>query len=224
MNRTNDLCKQETDKVLLVEGINDCHVVMALCGVHGVPQTFGIYQCDSDVGVLKRLNALIAKPNPPQVIGVMLDADNSPRSRWDSIRGKLRHYNYDFPAMPDADGTVVSDISVHEVSPLEHRPKLGFWLMPNNQDTGMLEDFCAELAEPTSLSFAKECVEQASTKNLITFKEVHRSKAVIHTYLAWQDEPGYPLGKAITSQALRPNTEIAIKFTNWLTALFTGDE
>lgn len=46
------------------------------------------------------------------------------------------------------------------------------------------------------------------------------SKAVIHTYLAWQDEPDRPLGQAITKQALRPQTDIAVRFTDWLKALF----
>ncbi|MEG4058519.1 MULTISPECIES: DUF3226 domain-containing protein [unclassified Microcoleus] len=207
------VCKQDTDRVLLVEGDNDCHVVMALCKAHNVPKTFGIYQCGSDIGVLKRLNALIIRPNPPQVIGVMLDADKpSLEGRWQIIKGKLQHYNYTLPNKPDADGTVVETSS--------DEPKLGFWLMPNNQDSGMLEDFCAELAEPASLTFARECVEQAQDSKVTTFKEVHRSKAVIHTYLAWHDEPGYPLGKAITSQALRPHTDVALKFTNWLIRLF----
>ena len=208
-----DVCRQDMDKVLLVEGNNDCHVVMSLCAAHTVPQTFGIYQCGSDTGVLKRLNALIIRPNPPQIIGVMLDADNpSITGRWDSIRNKLTHYSYPFPQNPDSDGTVIQGTL--------DEPKLGFWLMPNNQDSGMLEDFCAELAEPSSLAFARECVEQASSRGITTFKAVHRSKAVIHTYLAWHDEPGYPLGRAITTQALRPHTDIAVKFTNWLTNLF----
>jgi hypothetical protein len=211
-----EVCKQDTDKVLLVEGDNDCHVVMALCAAHNVPETFGIYQCGSDVGVLKRLNALIVRPNPPQVIGVMLDADKpSLEGRWDSIKSKLKNNNHSYAisTSPDINGTIVDSVM--------DKPKLGFWLMPNNQDSGMLEDFCAELAEPASLLFARECVEQASTRNITTFKEVHRSKAVIHTYLAWHDEPGYPLGKAITRQALRPHTNIAVIFTNWLTRLFT---
>ncbi|MCT7952365.1 hypothetical protein NG798_21445 [Ancylothrix sp. C2] len=209
-----DVCKQDSDKVLLVEGDNDCHVVMALCKAHNVPEIFGIYQCGSDEGVLKRLNALILRPNPPQVIGVMLDADKpSVEGRWQSIKDKLRNNNHTYllPEIPNADGTIVEG---------EGKPKLGFWLMPNNQDRGMLEDFCAELAEPASLEFARECVEQAKERNVKTFKDVHSSKAVIHTYLAWQDEPGYPLGKAITSQALRPQTQVAVKFTNWLICLF----
>lgn len=210
-----NVCNQDTDKVLLVEGDNDCHVVMALCKVYNVPETFGIYQCGSDVGVLKRLNALIVRPNPPEVIGIMLDADKpSLEGRWQSIKDKLKNNNHSYvlPRSPHADGTVVENLA--------DKPKLGFWLMPNNQDSGMLEDFCGELAEPVSLAFARECVEQAQQSKATTFKEVHRSKAVIHTYLAWQDEPGYPLGKAITSQALRPHTDIALRFTNWLIRLF----
>ena len=208
-----DVCKQETDKVLLVEGVNDCHVVLALRKAHNVPDTFGIYQCGSARDVQKQLNALIIGSNPPQVIGVMLDADTSVEGRWQSIKNKLQHYSYTLPKKPDADGTVVESSSDEE-------PKLGFWLMPNNQDSGMLEDFCAELAQPESLAFARECVEQAQAKQLTRFKEMHRSKAVIHTYLAWQDKPGYPLGIGITSQVLRPHTDVAVKFTNWLIRLF----
>jgi len=37
-----------------------------------------------------------------------------------------------------------------------------------------------------------------------TFIPNHKSKAVIHTYLAWQNEPGMPLGQAITARALNP--------------------
>lgn len=67
-----DVCRQDTNKVLLVEGDNDCHVVMALCASHNVPEIFGIYQCGSDVGVLKQLNALIVRPAPPQVMALCL--------------------------------------------------------------------------------------------------------------------------------------------------------
>ncbi|MEC4816474.1 MAG: DUF3226 domain-containing protein [Scytonema sp. PMC 1069.18] len=208
-----DICKQDTNKVLLVEGSDDCHVVMALCAAHQVPETFGLYECNGDTKVLKRLNALIVRPNPPKVIGVMLDADSpSLDGRWESIKSKLSHYSYKFPNIPDLDGTIVNGHA--------GEPKLGFWLMPNNKDSGKLEDFCAELAKPRALAFARECVEEAKAKEVTTFKAIDVSKAVIYTYLAWQDEPGRPLGQAITKQALRPHTDIAIRFTNWLTRLF----
>lgn len=208
-----NVCKQDTDKVLLVEGDSDCHVVMALCQAHAIPESFGIYQCGSDVEVLKRLNALIPRPDPPQVIGIMLDADNSVEGRWTGIQKKLSHYDYHFPTVPNADGTIVESST--------YASKLGFWLMPNNQVAGMLEDFCAELADPGALAFAQRCVEQAQENHWSTFKASHSSKAIIYTYLAWQDEPGSPLGRAITKQSLRPHSAIAITFTNWLRCLFT---
>jgi len=209
-----DICKQETDKILLVEGADDCHVVLALCAAHEVPETFGIYQCGGDTNVLKRLNALIVSPKHPQIIGIMLDADSpSIEGRWESIKGKLSHYSYKLPDGPEIDGTIVEGF--------EDKPKLGFWLMPNNQVSGKLEDFCVELAEPTSLAFARDCVTQAQVREVTTFTALDQSKAIIHTYLAWQDEPGRPMGQAITKQTLQPNTNIAIKFTNWLTSLFS---
>lgn len=208
-----DICKKDSDKILLVEGIDDCHVVMALCAAHQVPETFGIYECGGDTKLLKRLNALIVRPEYPQVIGVMLDADTSIEGRWANIKGKLSHYSYQLPDIPDIYGTIVES--------LPDKPKLGFWLMPNNQNSGKLEDFCAELAEATALAFARECIAEAQANNLTTFKPLDISKAVIHTYLAWQDEPGRPMGQAITKQALRPDTGIARSFTNWLTRLFT---
>ena len=129
----------------------------------------------------------------------MLDADSPSLSgRWKNVKKKLRHYNYEFPTHPSPNGTFVeSDLEI---------PKLGFWLMPNNEDSGMLEDFCAKLAEPSSLKFAQQCVEQAQANGLATFKSIHRSKSIVHTYLAWHDEPGSPLGRAITKRALRPHT------------------
>jgi hypothetical protein len=116
------------------------------------------------------------------------------------------------PLAPSANGTIVESST--------YASKLGFWLMPNNQVSGMLEDFCAELAEPEGLNFAQQCVDQDQANYWATFKASHRSKAVIHTDLAWQDEPGSPLGRAITRQSLRPHSDIAIAFTNWLRCLF----
>ena len=211
-SRKSSLCKQDTDKVLLVEGDTDCHVVMALCEAHNVPETFGIYECNGFEGVIRRLNGLISQSTPPQVIGIIVDADKSLSKRWQDINSKLKHYSYELPLIPNADGTIITSNT--------EEPKLGFWLMPNNQVSGMLEDFCADLADPESLKFARECVAQAKLKQLTTFKDVDRSKAEIHTYLAWHDEPENPLGRAITKQALRPNTDLAIKFTDWLTRLF----
>ncbi len=206
-------CKHTGKKVLLVEGKNDCHVIYALCEAHSVPETFGLYVCESDEGVLKRLNALIHPADTPEAIGVVLDVDvRDVESRWQQIQDKLKFYSYNFPVFPNPAGTILPAN--------EEKPKLGIWLMPNNQNPGMLEDFLMPLANSESISFAVESVNTAKEKGLATFKEVHHSKAVIHTYLAWQDEPGKPLGQSITSHVLNPETEIARHFTKWLMELF----
>lgn len=47
-----------------------------------------------------------------------------------------------------------------------------------------------------------------------------RPKAVIHTWLAWQEEPGTALGQAITKRYLDPSRDPAPAFRNWLLELF----
>ena len=205
--------KHTGKKVLLVEGKNDCHVVCALCKAHGLPESFGLYDCESNGGVLKRLNALILQPDMPETIGVVLDADaNIANSRWQQIQDKIKLHRYDFPKNPNPEGAILPANG--------DKPKLGIWLMPNNENPGMLEDFLMPLANKESIAFAAESVKTAKEKGVTTFKDVDHSKAVLHTYLSWQDEPGKPLGQSITSNVLNPDTEIAHVFTSWLKNLF----
>ena len=208
-----DPCKYQGKRVLLVEGIDDCHVILALCQAHGVLETFGIYQCGGFTEVLKRLNALILQPDAPEVIGVVLDADSpGVMARWQQISAKSELKHYSFPTNPDINGTVISAPT--------GKPRLGIWLMPDNTNPGMLEDFLTELAPLEGITAAKNCVASAQQQQLASFKPTHLSKAVIHTYLAWQDEPGKPLGQSVTSRVLQPDMAIARSFTAWLTKLF----
>jgi hypothetical protein len=102
-------------------------------------------------------------------------------------------------------------------------PKIGIWLMPNNSDIGMLEDFLIKLAKgkhENSLRFAQECVDKAKEQGFSTFKEVQYAKAIIHTYLAWrQPEPGTTLGLSIAGN-LNSYAPLAISFVDWLKELF----
>lgn len=211
---SNDLCQHDGNRVLLVEGKDDCHVVMALCKSHDVPEEFGIYQCGSDLNVLKRLNALIIKPDGPTRIGIVLDADRSPASnRWTQITNKLEHYDYDFPASLSSGGVIIC-------SDTTNLPSIGCWIMPNNQDIGALEDFCIEMADDEMFDHARNTTQNAKKHGYAKFTNNHLNKAYIHTYLAWQETPGQPMGLAITTKALEPDTSIASEFTTWLVNLF----
>jgi hypothetical protein len=52
------------------------------------------------------------------------------------------------------------------------------------------------------------------------FPEEHKSKAYIHTWLAWQKEPGKPLGQAVTARYFDPNAAQAVKLIDFLRRLF----
>jgi hypothetical protein len=205
-------CDHEGSKVLLVEGSNDCHVIVALCTVHVVPEIFGIYDCEGEDNVTRRANALIPSPDPPRVIGMVLDADTPDLTRrWQSIRDKLARHGYAFPSQPNPSGTILEAFDL---------PRLGIWLMPNNQLTGMLENFCSAMISAKQLEVAEAAIALAKKEGVATFKDVHKAKALVHAHLAWQDEPGRPLGQAITAGTLMPETPLARAFTDWLKLLF----
>jgi len=195
----------------LVEGKDDCHVILALAQYYGMAGNFGIYDCGNDVNVLRRLNALIPSPDPvrPKVIGVVLDATEG---RWAQVTSKLGPHGYTIPPTRDPKGTILEGD--------EAKPTVGVWIMPDNVSQGMLEDFLLPGAPPGGVEVAREAVELAKKKEVATFKDVHHSKAVIHTYLAWQDEPGRPLGLSVTSKLLSAETPAAKRFIAWLTRLF----
>jgi len=212
-------CKKG-ERVLLVEGKNDCHVIRMLCKEHQLPESlFGIYDCGGDENVLPELEIRLKTDLQlrPKVIGIVLDADipeDKPdiMVRWQQLSNKLKKYGYTLPTQPDKQGTIHPNIGKY--------PSIGIWLMPNNQEAGMLEDFLKKLALPDTLETAQSCVKCARRRKVTHFKEAHLSKAEIYTYLAWQDEPGKPFGIAITAHTLHPNTELADIFIEWLKRLF----
>jgi hypothetical protein len=95
--------------------------------------------------------------------------------------------------------------------------------MPDNQESGMLEDFCRKMIDPAQVAVIEECLAYARRNGCATFKAVHHSKALVHSYLALQDEPGRPLGQAITANSLRGESDSALKFVTWLRRLFVPE-
>jgi hypothetical protein len=51
------------------------------------------------------------------------------------------------------------------------------------------------------------------------FSAPHVSKARIHPWLAWQDEPGSPMGQAIGKRDLDAHAPLAESFVDWLRRL-----
>ncbi len=200
----------EAKSVLLLEGSDDCNIISKFCEDNAIRADFGFCNCGSDNQVLHKLNALLKKSDPPEVIGVILDADQNIDERYQEIKAKVADF-YNLPKNMPKDGLVHLEKGF---------PKLGIWIMPNNQDNGALEEFYLKLATDIDTAFINNTIQEAEKKELTSFKSQHRKKAIMHTYFAWQDTPGMPLHAAINKIVLDNNAEIAHVFKGWLISLF----
>ncbi|GAC1568786.1 MAG: hypothetical protein NVS3B14_19320 [Ktedonobacteraceae bacterium] len=52
------------------------------------------------------------------------------------------------------------------------------------------------------------------------FRNAHESKARIHTWLAWQEEPGKPMGQTITARYLDADALHTQQLIAWIRKLF----
>ena len=202
--------------VLLVEGKNDRYVLEHLFAHHKIPNAISIKECSGVDNLFERLPVQL-KSSGLQRLGVVLDANASLASRWEALRGIFSNAGYSsMPAQPEIFGTVLVE---------QDRPKLGIWLMPNNTLPGMLEDFVQYLVpnDDTLWKLAEEALQKIP-KEEQRFIDAHRIKAHIHTWLAWQEQPGTPMGLAITKRYLDAQAPSAQQFIAWIRRLFLDDE
>ena len=94
--------------------------------------------------------------------------------------------------------------------------------MPDNRFSGMLENFLVQLIPENArdlFEVAENCVAEAKQRGA-PFKDVHRTKAAVHTWLAWQDEPGKQLHQAVDHRVLDPEKPESQPFVDWFRQLF----
>lgn len=207
---------------LLVEGKDDLHSVIHLTERHGIdwdkPHDRTPYIHDSG-GFDPLLDALSLdlKLGKRKRIGIVVDADIEPTDRWASIKTALGKVGIKLPKRPDADGTIVP-------GPGPCR-RLGVWLMPDNSNPGMLEDFLGALVpqKDPCWDYAKEAARGAAKRGA-PFPGRDFEKARIHTWLAWREEPGQPFGTALTANCFDTNQEISNRFVAWFERLFLSED
>ena len=205
-------------KILLVEGPDDKHVMMHICGNRGIPKIDKIKPIGSVEKLLENIPVQLQASNEEgDVVGVVIDADTDLSSRWQSIHDRIRNLGYqDVPGQPDPAGTILYPPAG------TYLPRLGVWVMPNNQTPGILENFLQFLVPgyDTLLEYARDCVTNLPQQ---PFTSNDEPKAIIHTWLAWQAEPGRPYGTAITAKFLDPTLPEADLLVAWLRCLFYPD-
>ncbi len=127
------------NRQLLVEGKNDKHVVFALCKKYDIKQTFDVIVPSDAVGDADGVDALVKgipqrlKQPDLRAMGIMVDADEDMRGRWASVMNYLQKGGYsDLPEKPVREGFI---------SAPSGKPRIGVWLMPDNQLPGDVGEF-----------------------------------------------------------------------------------
>ncbi len=213
--------KKPEKRTLLVEGNNDKHVVWALLTHHQVPQTFTVEELqgiDHRIENIRyRIHTFRGQPELER-LGIIFDADLSGAMRWESLRRELGKLCVDIPEKPVSAGTIVS---------IGDQQRLGVWVMPDNLLPGKLEDFLGFLVKENDLLLPRvdQFLHSLPTRDDCPrrFPEKDLVKARIHSWLAIQDEPGKPMGQAITARYLDADAPMAHLFIDWLRRLFVDE-
>lgn len=198
------------NKRLLVEGIDDKHVILALCNKFDIPETFEIIDCKGIDILFEQIPVRIKEPDI-EILGIIIDADSDLLSRWENIKQIFAGKNFKLPKELPKTGLIVpGNITI------------GIWIMPNNNLNGMLEDFVTFLvpANDKLLPIINENLNEIEVNKLNKYKPVHKSKAVIHSWLSVQEEPGTPMGLSITKRYLTTDEKNCASFVQWLNDLF----
>ena len=206
---------------LLVEGDTDKRVIPFLMEANGIEwERDGrpVVRIEPYNGVEELLKPGVVeaelRASGLEALGVMVDANGDASDRWNRIKTLCDDQFEDLPDRIPHDGLE----TVH----LETGTSFGVWIMPDNRFSGMLEDFLIRLIPEDSrdlYELAERCVAEAARSGA-PFKDVHKAKAEIHTWLAWQDEPGRQLHQAVHHRVLDPERPESQPFVNWFRHLF----
>ena len=204
------------DRVLLVEGQDDKHVVLHLCNFHQPMPEFCILDKEDEAGkgginvLLEDIGLEILAPGR-KAVGILVDADDDLDARWDAVANRLREENIEVPHTPEPTGTLIEGTI--------RTPRVGIWLMPNNELPGELENFVSEMIPKDDPVWPRsQCYIDGIPEAARKFKKkILRAK--IHAWLATREDPRL-MGAAIGAQDLHVDGTLSRAFANWLRKLF----
>lgn len=198
------------DRVLVVEGSDDRHVVCRLrerCQP-GLP--FQIEQKGGIDTLLDDLGPDILAPGR-QTVGIVVDANADASARWTAVRNRLLDEGIHLPAAPETSGTIVANA--------DGKPRIGVWMMPDNGSTGELEDFVVQMIPsddpvwPLSQTYIDGIPEPS-------FSPTKTLRAQLCAWLAAREDPRQ-MGLAILAKDLDVDGELCQKFVAWLAKLYS---
>ena len=208
--------------ILRVEGKDDHHAIRHLLKRHGIDidrlgiDVKGSEWEDEDTGGKEKLLAGMqteVMTSNDKAIGFVLDADGPPKDLWDSVRGRLKGLGLNLPnKIPE--GGFVGDTAIFQA-------RVGVWLMPDNRRSGAIEEFLKDLIVDGDTLLQLADTSTVSAKKLgAAFSDAKQRKAVLHTWLAWQKNPGVPYGLAVKARYFQHDSPAALAFVDWFQRVF----
>ena len=203
---------EKYSKKLLVEGNDDQHVIWALCEKFNIPEVFDVIDCAGIENLYESIPVRF-KQTGIETIGIIIDADVNLNDRWEYVKNVLSNQGFKVPENLPQGGLILSNGNV----------KMGVWIMPSNNTNGMLEDFVSFLIpqDDKLLPIVDTTLNKIENEKLNKYSLIHKSKAKIHSWLSWQEDPGTPMGLSITKRYLTTDNASCRQLINWLKKLFT---
>lgn len=199
---------KSANRVLIVEGRDDKHVVCHICQENELNCQFSIKAKEGIDELIRSMTNEVKVPER-RAVGFLVDANDDVDGCWRAIRNRLGSDSTPLPEKPQPCGTVVGS-----------KPRVGVWLMPDNTSTGELEDFVAKMI------LESDAVWRLAQRYIRNIPKAHRKftdkkmrRAEVYAWLATREKPG-PMGAAIRKGDLSTDGELCRRFAQWLQKLF----
>lgn len=205
---------------LHVEGADDMPAILHLLIGHGMnydrdPRP-GEYPDVKGVGgkskLLEGVETAIRVSND-RTVGFVLDANSSLQDCWNAVSARLRRVGMEPP------GVIPENGFIGEAE--KYRARVGVRLVPDNRRPGALESFLRDLVAEGDplLPYAEKSTDRAKDPGA-GFSRNDTDNAVLHTWPAWQQEPGLRYGTAIRARYFRADSPAAPAFVTRFRAVF----
>ena len=218
-----------SDRVLLVEGESDRSFFEEICKTLGLhtsvtvapPKDVGGSH-NTKEGVLNHFPILLNQLGDAQItrLAIIVDADSEDNGGGyqraiDKVAEKVEPYG--FTMISDPVGGVLFQ---HD----DGLADFGLWVMPNNCDEGMLEDWIKHCIHPDENNLFAHAETVVDTLPQTKFNPIHISKAEVATWLAWQKKPGHGLYHAVEENLIDTNSALFKELCVWLTHIYSSED
>lgn len=224
---------------LFVEGSDDEHTLKQLLArheihIHDDECPLKVHSKGSDTGVISAISVAV-KASGTHAVGFVVDTDAfnggqrlSRGDRWTAIRDRLASVGVTLPNPPaDLDVELPAEGFVGKSVAFDR--SVGVWLMPDNRaDYGKIEDLLAtlvptgddlfELAKRSTAEALQISARRSPDRKAIQPKD--ERKGQLHSWLAWQEEPGMSYGHALRRKYFGHDSDVAKRFVGWFKKLY----